>query len=576
MKKISIILAAAFAIAACTPESSDDSSSASELTIDFTMDKETAFVGESVKFTATVSGGVSPYTYEWSFDDDITSTEAEPEIVWQTVGVKVISLNIIDSKGNTAAKPKSKTFAVTAAPVEDSGDISIAWFVDFADDGGGVRGSVPAVDDEGNVYIATSAEDAGQLRKVAADGKTYTSVAINAAPKNTCMSPAIDAEGNIYVGGGSGSGGSVHKYSSALSDLWSAEFWNKGNAAKPKMWYGAPVVLEDAVLLSNAGSTGTMGAVSRADGSRISYLASPEGGGPNGGCRQSPVVSNDGYVWQVCAANGVVGTTLSKLQSSGPVVYDFFAKTVTNADGTAILADMTSGSDRPASAVVAVGGKNYCAGLSTPEGSNPRIYLLGKGDGNGTGNCTVEAKQFVIDETNTSVANGTSQDQGAIIVGANGEVITNLKAGAVEDGGLVAVDPETMTLAWEYRIAESVSCAPALTKEGNIAFGTDEGSFYIVKPNLMTKKAELIAKADIVDLIKEAGMTFSEGFENPNIKMWSGVCLGDDGKIYVGFQKVDESTRSGLLCLSSSAVTGPGQSCWPMFGVNRKHTGVQK
>ncbi|MBQ8838886.1 MAG: hypothetical protein IJ005_06155, partial [Bacteroidales bacterium] len=119
-------------------------------------------------------------------------------------------------------------------------------------------------------------------------------------------------------------------------------------------------------------------------------------------------------------------------------------------------------------------------------------------------------------------------------------------------------------------------CAPALTKEGNIVFGTDEGSFYIVKPNLMTKKAELIAKADIVDLIKEAGMTFSEGFENPNIKMWSGVCLGDDGKIYVGFQKVDESTRSGLLCLSSSAVTGPGQSCWPMFGVNRKHTGVQK
>ena len=140
----------------------------------------------------------------------------------------------------------------------------------------------------------------------------------------------------------------------------------------------------------------------------------------------------------------------------------------------------------------------------------------------------------------------------------------------------MAVDPETMTLAWEFRIAESVSGAPALTKEGNVVFGTDKGSFYIVKPNPATKKAELVAKADINALVKEAGMTFAEGFENPYIKMWSSVTVGDDGKMYIGFQKVDEQTRSGLVCLTSSAVTGPGNSCWPMFGVDRKHSGVQK
>lgn len=580
MKKISMILAAVLAVAACAPEGTEGTgpgSGSTDLTIDFTADKETAFAGEEVKFTATITGGVAPYAYEWNFGDDITSTEAEPVVVWETVGVKIISLNVTDSKGNKAAKPKSKTYAVSAAPVEDKGDLSIAWYVDFGDDGGGVRGSSPAIDDAGNVYITTSVSGKGQLRKVAADGKSYTSIAIANAPKNTCMSPAIDAEGNVYAGGGSDAGGSVHKYSADLADLWSAVFWNKGAEAKPKMWYGAPVVTGDYVLVANAGSTGTVGAVSRADGTRISYITSPEGGGPNGGCRQAPAVSKDGYVWQACAAKGVVGTTLARLQAAGPVVYDFFAAAVTNAEGTEILADVTcSGSDRQAQAVVSVNGQNWCAGVSSPEGSNPRIYLLGKGDGNATGSCTIEAKQFVINETNTSIANTTAQDQGGVIVGANGEVIVNLKAGAVEDGGIVAVDPATMTLAWEFRIAESVSGAPALTKEGNVVFGTDMGSFYVVKPNLATKKAELVAKADVVALIKEAGMTFAEGFENQNIKMWSSVTIGDDGKMYIGFQKNDEQTRSGLLCLASSAVTGPGNSCWPMFGVDRKHSGVQK
>ena len=133
-----------------------------------------------------------------------------------------------------------------------------------------------------------------------------------------------------------------------------------------------------------------------------------------------------------------------------------------------------------------------------------------------------------------------------------------------------------MTLSWEYRIADAVSGAPALTAEGYVVFGTDNGSFYIVKPDYATRGAELIAKADINTLIQEAGMTPSEGFMNFNIKMWSGVTVGDDGKMYIGFQKNDDPTTSGLLCLTSDAVKGPGTSEWPMFGVDRKHTGVQK
>lgn len=565
MKRIYNLFVAALAIAACGNEGEELASGS--LSIDFSSDRESARVGETVTFTAIVSGGTAPYTYAWDFGDGITSDEESPEIIYEEPGVKMISLDVTDADGNKAARPRTRTFVVEAAPVEDVGDIEIAWYVDFGDAGGGVRGSVPAVDDQGNVYITTSVSGAGQVRKVSSDGKLLNSMAINAAPGNTCTSVSIDSEGNIYAGGGSGSGGSFHKYSSSLSDMWSAGFWNKGEAASPKIWYGAAVQLEDVVLVANAGSTGTVGAVSKADGSRISYVTSDEGGGPSGGCRQSPVVSKDGYVWQVCAANGILGLSLESLLKGGAKVYDWYSSN--RLDDTGAETGLTSvGSDRPAHAVVTVDGAAWCAGACSDKSDGVfQLYIVDK-----EGNFRV----FKVDGTNTSVANTVQQDQGGVIVGTNGEIIANMKSGAVADGGIVAVDPSSMTLSWEYRIADAVSGAPALTDEGYVVFGTDNGSFYIVKPDYATRGAELIAKADINTLIQEAGMTPSEGFMNFNIKMWSGVTVGDDGKMYIGFQKNDDPTTSGLLCLTSDAVKGPGTSEWPMFGVDRKHTGVQK
>ncbi len=566
MRKFHLTCLALLAIAACNPEDETGNGGAS-ISVDFTSDKESAAVGETVVFHASVSGGVKPYTYEWDFGDGITSSEADPEVVYEEPGVKLISLNVTDSKGNKATRPKTRTFAVEAAQIEDKGDVTIAWYVDFEDAGGGIRGSVPAIDDQGNVYIVTSVNAAGQLRKVSPDGSVLGSVAINPAPGNSCASVSIDSEGNVYAGGGSGAGGSFHKFSSSLSDLWSAAFWNKGNAAEPKIWYGAAVQLDDVVLVANAGSTGTVGAVSKADGSRISYITSSEGGGPSGGCRQSPVVSKDGYVWQVCAANGIIGAPLASLKNGGAVVYDWFSTNSLNEDGSTVeLASI--GSDRPAHCAVSVNGEVWCAGACTAKTSGLfQLYIIDK-DGN--------YKVFTVDGVNTSAANTVEQDQGGVIVGAQGEIIANMKAGAVADGGIVAVDPSTMTLSWEYRIAEDVSCVPALTKEGNVVFGTDDGSFYIIKPDYASKGAELLAKANINDLIQEAGMSYAEGFANFNIKMWSGIAVGDDGRMYVGFQKNDDPTSSGILCLTSDDVTGPGASEWPMFGADRKHTGEHK
>ena len=571
MKKNRYLLFAALAVFACSKpgeEPAKPGDKTVDITVDFTISKEKAFTAEEVTFTAVVNGGTAPYTYQWTFDEEGTSTEANPTMTFSKPGVKVITLNVTDKDGNKPARPKSKTFQVEEKPVEDKGDISVAWYALFGDKGGGVRGAAPAIDDAGNVYLAGSVKDNGKLFKVSPDGKVLASAAL-AGTGNFCLSASIDKGGNIIAGGASGGGATLSKFDAGLSPLWSAEFWGNGKTPNPKLWYGHAVQVSDnALLIANAGTTGTMGAVSAADGKRLTWLVNSESGAISGGCRQAPAVSKDGFAWQVCAANGVVGAEVSSLISgSGAVINAFnLVKIVTDASGNQFTLT-SSGSDRPQLAVVTVDGTSYGAGLCTPEGEAATVYLIDK-TGNGKG--------FLINEKNTSIANTTAQDQGGVVIGPSNEVIVNLKTGADASGGVVAVDPKTMTLAWEYRIGESVSGTPAVTAEGLVVFGTDAGSFFIIKPDAAAKKAELVAKADITALAKEAGMPFDTAFESPNLKMWSGVTIGDDGKIYVGFQKVDTETESGVLCLTSSAVKGPGTGSWPMFGVDRKHTGVQK
>lgn len=573
MKTTRYLLLAALAVLACNkpgeePDKPGPSDKPADLSVDFTIDREKAFTGDEVSFTAVVSGGTAPYTYAWSFNDESTSSEANPKVTFTTTGVKVISLNVTDAAGNKPARPKAKTFLVEEKPIEDKGDIAVAWYALFGDKGGGVRGAAPAVDDAGNIYLAGSVKDNGKLYKVSPEGKVLASVAIGGTG-NYCLSAGIDKAGSILGGGASGGGAVMAKYDSGLTKLWSAEFWGNGKDPNPKLWYGYAVQVSDAALLvANAGTTGTMGAISAADGKRLTWLVNSENGAISGGCRQAPAVSKDGFAWQACAANGVVGAEVSGLLTgSGAVVNTFnLVKNLIDAGGNQFTLTC-SGSDRPQMAVVTVDGTSYGAGLCSPEGDPATVYLIDK---------TGAGKGFLINDTNTSIANTTTQDQGGVVIGPANEVIVNLKSGADASGGIVAVNPKTMTLAWEYRLAESVSGTPAVTAEGLVVFGTDKGSFCIIKPDAATKGAELVAKADITALVKEAGMPFDAAFESPNIKMWSGVTIGDDGKMYVGFQKVDMETESGVLCLTSSAVQGPGTGSWPMFGVDRKHTGVQK
>jgi hypothetical protein len=84
----------------------------SKLTVEFTANTRNVREGEKVQFTPTVSGGFSPYSYEWDFGDGQTSTEERPAHAYRQDGVYSVSLKVTDDRGNIAPYNKDKYVTV--------------------------------------------------------------------------------------------------------------------------------------------------------------------------------------------------------------------------------------------------------------------------------------------------------------------------------------------------------------------------------------------------------------------------------------------------------------------------------
>ena len=105
----------------------------SKLAVEFTADTRTVKAGKSVQFTSTVSGGFTPYTYEWSFGDGSTSTDASPSHIYHKSGTFTVTLKITDDKSNTANSNRADYITVqtgwTAGKVaSDAGNALLAFF----------------------------------------------------------------------------------------------------------------------------------------------------------------------------------------------------------------------------------------------------------------------------------------------------------------------------------------------------------------------------------------------------------------------------------------------------------------
>jgi hypothetical protein len=82
--------------------------------------------GENVYFRAEISGGFSPYTYQWDFGDKATGTEEMPVHVYNSSGKFTVSLTVIDDRGNTDTD--TRTDYITVQSGWNAGNIArSAW-----------------------------------------------------------------------------------------------------------------------------------------------------------------------------------------------------------------------------------------------------------------------------------------------------------------------------------------------------------------------------------------------------------------------------------------------------------------
>ncbi len=98
----------------------------SKLTVEFFADPRTVKEGKKVQFVPTVSGGFSPYSYEWDFGDGETSTEGAPTHAYNSDGTYTVLLKLKDDEGNTADYERKEYITVLSS--WDSGNVaSSAW-----------------------------------------------------------------------------------------------------------------------------------------------------------------------------------------------------------------------------------------------------------------------------------------------------------------------------------------------------------------------------------------------------------------------------------------------------------------
>jgi PKD repeat protein len=98
----------------------------SKLVVEFNADTRRIEAGSSVLFYPNISGGFSPYSYEWDFGDGATSTEANPAHAYNSDGTFTVKLEVTDDRGSAEEYIRADYITVLAG--WNAGDIAgSAW-----------------------------------------------------------------------------------------------------------------------------------------------------------------------------------------------------------------------------------------------------------------------------------------------------------------------------------------------------------------------------------------------------------------------------------------------------------------
>ena len=442
------------------------------------------------------------------------------------------------------------------------------------------QGNVPAVDNSGNVYVTTNGFN--KVLKIKNDGtKGWV---VDAAFSGTCQfSPSVEADGSVvYVGGGGNSNPFVRALNAADgSTKWTfdaTKFFNGADTPAPNLSRRIiPAITDKAVYIGNGGAQGTVIAIDKATGTRLSYVSNADGSAAvHGGCNVGVAISKGGYAaWHHSwGSNGVkvsaMETPTQHVNFGGYAPYCVdYAQSSNNQNGQ-------GDANSDAIACLSSGGSDYMVYMracqkkpsTKTEYANKMELVCVKLFDNGTAPAAGTL-------TFTKVFDGAKkQDQGGIVIGPNNEIIVSMKHNDTYPGGVYAFDLQGNEL-WKYTVGADVGGAAAVDNNGYVHVMSDDGWYHIVQP--ASGAAKLIYKENMMTVLKSKG-----GYSDaPKVGSWSSPMIGNDGKIYAyipvyGADGTNDSRYGVVMCMQYAPCTGPGNTAWPMKGADARHSGNQK
>lgn len=541
-----MVIMLAFIISAC---SNDDNSGDGVPFAGFNVSTESAYSGDTIQFTDNTTGGNGSRTYLWNFGDSTSSTEVAPMHVYETAGLYVATLTVTDSKGKSNSYSKLLTIMKAIPPV---GDIQFRWVADTYT--GQFRcPSVTLSYDETRIYATSEdhylhcydAKTGVEQWKFDMRNASYGAVASG----NSLCTPAVDTDGTVYVGDGNAGNGKLFAVNPDGTLKWFAfndpenGFWNKGNAANPKINGTTPLVDDKYVYCGNGGSTGSFVAFDKTNGHRVGYVTAKgdPNSGPAGGHISDPVLTKQGICFLYNGTWGLYGFDMKGFKydnSYNPCLWDGLYMQQTTAVGS-----------------TAADENGHWFATITNMSKTGNIVVCLDTDGN--------------EVWRTSLKTAGVTDQGGIAIGLDGSVLVACKASGNYSGGIVALDPATGEQKWHYEVGENVSCAPAVAQNGDIVFLTEKGNLFIIDQT----GQETFVKSDIAANLANGGFSVSSDWAAGQGKFWSAPIIASDGTIYAGFTNLQgDRSKSTVIALQSKYVTAPGASVWPMRGHDAQHT----
>jgi len=83
----------------------------------FTSSPSTPQPGQAVTFTASTTGGASPYTYSWAFGDGLSGTGASATHTYANTGSYSVTLTVKDSNNTTTSSVQQVTVSTSTSPL---------------------------------------------------------------------------------------------------------------------------------------------------------------------------------------------------------------------------------------------------------------------------------------------------------------------------------------------------------------------------------------------------------------------------------------------------------------------------